>query len=106
MFAEEEALAEDKHNPINVYKRMCNHLKVIPCSYFMAQIDKNKITLKYHQLSADEIRAMTKPLISNFKVEKLDLDGNWIKYDGAKYLSRMIRANDFITELVGDPLLY
>ena len=27
------------------------------------------------------------------------LDGNWIEYSGAKYLSRMVRQNDFITEL-------
>ncbi len=32
-------------------------------------------------------------------MEKLYLDGNWIECDGAKYLSRMIRQNDFITDL-------
>jgi len=36
---------------------------------------------------------------NNFHVEKLYLDGNWIECDGAKYLSRMIRQNDFITDL-------
>jgi Ran GTPase-activating protein (RanGAP) involved in mRNA processing and transport len=36
---------------------------------------------------------------SNIKVEKLLLDGNWIEAEGAKYISRMIRQNDFITEL-------
>jgi hypothetical protein len=38
---------------------------------------------------------------NNISVEKLHLDGNWIEHNGAKYLSRMIRQNDFITELVG-----
>ncbi len=37
---------------------------------------------------------------NNINVEKLNLDGNWIECNGAKYLSRMIRQNDFITELV------
>lgn len=37
---------------------------------------------------------------NNFQTEKLHLDGNWIECNGAKYLSRMIRQNDFITELV------
>ena len=32
-------------------------------------------------------------------MEKLDLDGNWIDKGGAKYISKMIRQNDFITEL-------
>ncbi len=27
------------------------------------------------------------------------LDGNWIEAQGVKYISRMIRQNDFITEL-------
>jgi hypothetical protein len=30
----------------------------------------------------------------------LHLDGNWIECNSAKYISKMIRQNDFITELV------
>jgi len=71
---DEEEVTEEEHNPKEVYKKMCDNLKVIPCRYFMAHIDNQKL--------------------------KLHLDGNWIEYAGAKYLSRMIRMNDFITELV------
>ena len=33
------------------------------------------------------------------KIEKLSLDGNIIGAEGAKYIARMIRKNDIITEL-------
>ena len=41
---------------------MCDNLKVIPCRYFMAHIDNQKLTMKYHQFSNEEIRAISKPL--------------------------------------------
>lgn len=92
----------------------------------MAHIEDQKLVLKYHQFSEDELRAMSKPLWvdnifkmfwiylllmffnfekNNFNVEKLYLDGNWIVYNGAKYVARMIRKNDFITELVNSNLI-
>ena len=47
---------------------MCENLKVIPCRYFMAHIDNQKLTMKYHQFSNDEIRAISKPLwVCNIK---------------------------------------
>lgn len=79
---------------------MCDNLKVIPCRYFMAHIENKKLIMRYHQFSDDDVRAISKPLWNNFHVEKLYLDGNWIEFNGAKYLSRMVRQNDFITELV------
>jgi hypothetical protein len=41
---------------------MCENLKVIPCRYFMAHIDKQKLIMRYHQFSDEEIRAISKPL--------------------------------------------
>lgn len=41
---------------------MCENLNVIPSRYFMAHIDDQKLVLKYHQFSDDEIRAISKPL--------------------------------------------
>jgi Ran GTPase-activating protein (RanGAP) involved in mRNA processing and transport len=55
--------------------------------------------MRYHQFNTSEVKALSKPLKNNFRVEKLDLEGNAIDCNGAKYLSKMIRKNDFITEL-------
>jgi len=83
----------------HLYKKMCETLNIVPCRYFMAHVEDQTLVLKYHQFSADEIRAISKPLWNNSKIEKLFLDGNFIEGQGAKYLSRMLRQNDFITEL-------
>ena len=48
---------------------MCQNLKVTPCRYFLAHIDKQKLTMKYHQFSEDEIRAISKPLWVNYKLQ-------------------------------------
>lgn len=87
-------------SPESLYEQMCENLKVIPCRYFLAHLDNQKLYLRYHQFSPDEIRAIAKPLWNNYQVEKLYLDGNWIEENGMKYIARMIRQNDFITELV------
>ena len=41
---------------------MCDSLKVIPCRYLMANIENQKLIMKYHQFSNEEIRAISKPL--------------------------------------------
>ncbi len=40
----------------------------------------------------------------NTTIETIDLEGNSIEGDGAKYLSRMLRENLYITELVSKTL--
>ena len=59
---EEEEILEDVDSPKSLYRRMCRNLKVIPCRYFMAHLDNNKLVLRNHQFSKEEIRAMSKPL--------------------------------------------
>lgn len=59
---EQEEEQEETHSPKHVYKKMCDNLKVIPCRYYLAHIDKQKLTMKYHQFSEDELRAISKPL--------------------------------------------
>jgi hypothetical protein len=59
---EQEEVVEETHSPKHVYKKMCDNLKVIPCRYYLAHIDKQRLTMKYHQFSEDEIRAISKPL--------------------------------------------
>ncbi|CAF0808189.1 unnamed protein product [Didymodactylos carnosus] len=82
------------------YREVCDNLKIIPCKYFMAHIEDRELILRYHQFSTDDIRAIAKVMWSNINVEKLFLDGNYLQQAAAKYISRMIVTNDFITELV------
>ncbi|RMZ94674.1 leucine-rich repeat-containing 74B-like, partial [Brachionus plicatilis] len=96
---DDEKKNKQPNTPKDIYINMCENLKVIPCRYFMAHIENKKLVMRYHQFSNEEVRAISKPLWHNFNVEKLYLDGNWIEFSGAKYLSRMVRQNDFITEL-------
>jgi hypothetical protein len=59
-----EASKEESHDTTgrNEYKKMCDSLNVVPCSYFMAHVEDQTLVLKYHQFSSDEIRAISKPL--------------------------------------------
>jgi hypothetical protein len=41
---------------------MCKILKVVPCRYFVAHIDNQRLTMKYRQFSQDEIKAVCRPL--------------------------------------------
>ena len=41
---------------------MCDNLKVIPCKYFLGHIENQKIVMRYHQFSGEEMRALAKPL--------------------------------------------
>ncbi|CAF3550873.1 unnamed protein product [Rotaria sp. Silwood1] len=81
------------------YRELCLQSKIIPCSYFMAHIQDKEMVLRYHQFSTDDIRAIAKTLSSNLSIERLFLDGNYLQQQAAKYISRMIIINDFITEL-------
>ena len=58
---EEENLAQSE-DPKNIYSKMCKNLKVVPCRYFMANIDNQKLVMRYHQFSPEEVRAISKPL--------------------------------------------
>ena len=58
------------------------------------------LSMNYHQFTSTEFRALAKHLRKNKYVQVLKLDGNWMDELGMKYLSSMIRYNNYITELV------
>ncbi|CAF1129647.1 unnamed protein product [Rotaria sordida] len=98
---ESDVIVNDDHDITGrtQYRELCLHTKIIPCSYFMAHIQNKEMILRYHQFSTDDIRAIAKTLSSNLNIERLFLDGNYLQQQAAKYISRMIIVNDFITEL-------
>ncbi|CAF0830879.1 unnamed protein product [Adineta steineri] len=81
------------------YRKLCEKGKLVPCSYFMAHINKDEMVLRYHQFSTDDIRAITKTLTTNYNVERLFLDGNYLQEQAAQHIAKLIISNDFITEL-------
>ncbi|CAF1398584.1 unnamed protein product [Adineta steineri] len=81
------------------YHELCVQSKIVPCSYFMAHIQDKEMILRHHQFNTDDIRAIAKALSSNISIERLFLDGNYLQQQAATYLSEMIVANEFITEL-------
>lgn len=44
------------------YREYCQQSKLIPCSYFMAHIEDRELTLRYHQFSNDDVRAIARTL--------------------------------------------
>lgn len=59
---DDEEKDEQANTPKDIYIKMCQNLKVIPCRYFMAHIENKRLVMSYHQFSNDEIRAISKPL--------------------------------------------
>jgi hypothetical protein len=45
------------------YRDLCQRAQIVPCSYFMAHIQDEKIILRYHQFNTEDIRAIAKTLI-------------------------------------------
>lgn len=44
------------------YRELCADAKLVPCSYFMAHIQDDKMILRYHQFNTADIEAITKTL--------------------------------------------
>ncbi|CAF0790440.1 unnamed protein product [Adineta ricciae] len=94
----------DEHETAKVpdkdkYRELCADSKIVPCSYFMAHIKDDKMLLRYHQFNTADIQAITKTLITNYTIEQLSLDGNFLQREAAKYITQLIAVNEFITEL-------
>ncbi|CAF0833626.1 unnamed protein product [Adineta ricciae] len=94
----------DEHESVKLadkekYRELCADSKIVPCSYFMAHIKDDKMLLRYHQFNTADIQAITKTLITNYTIEQLSLDGNFLQREAAKYITQLIAVNEFITEL-------
>jgi hypothetical protein len=55
---------KDKHDTTGKeqYRELCERAKVVPCSYFLAHIQDEKLILCYHQFNTEDIQAITKTL--------------------------------------------
>ena len=53
---------------------MCEEEQIVPCSYFLAHIEDEKLLLRYHQFNTDDIRAITKTLTVSSKSLSFQFD--------------------------------
>ncbi|CAM4757580.1 unnamed protein product [Rotaria magnacalcarata] len=89
------------HDPTGrqLYRELCKEASLIPCSYFLAHIQDNEMILRYHQFNTEDIKAITKTLVTNLSIDHLYLDGNFLQEQATKYITQLILTNDSITEL-------
>ncbi|KAL5008535.1 hypothetical protein ScPMuIL_014116 [Solemya velum] len=104
-FDVEEWLNRDKLGLIEdtvgdkTYIDECNKTGVIPASFFVRQLKDEKCTLRYYGLGPLGAKAISVPLKSNIRINRLDLEGNWLGSRGCKFLANMFMENVYITVL-------
>ncbi|KAI0212755.1 hypothetical protein LSAT2_002305 [Lamellibrachia satsuma] len=119
-----------RYDPVgtNTYLEECERLGITPITYFLRTIEDPVLAMKHHGLGELDMKALAKPLQfsdittgvmlvpdssillslvdhllctqNNTRIETIDLEGNDIGPRGAKYLSRALRENVFVTQLV------
>ncbi|KAL4238581.1 hypothetical protein ACF0H5_003288 [Mactra antiquata] len=82
------------------YVKTCEDMGISPTTYFIKHIQDRELKMKFHGLGPQRMRALAVPLQMNTNIEILNLEGNAIDEDGAICLTKVLRENFFITELV------
>jgi len=102
--AEEEMDPKPLNTPVytpsqQLYLKACKHLNVTPASFFMRNLENEKIAMCHHCLGPSGTKACAMSLLSNSTVSVLDLTDTDIGVTGASYIADMLRENQFITDL-------
>ncbi|XP_060595801.1 leucine-rich repeat-containing protein 74A-like [Ruditapes philippinarum] len=82
------------------YVKVCEDMGISPTTYFIKHIQDRELKMKFHGLGPQRMKALSIPLQMNTNIEILNLEGNAIDEDGAICLTKVLRENFFITELV------
>lgn len=82
------------------YVKVCEEMGISPTSYFIKHIQDRELKMKFHGLGPQRMKALAVPLQMNTNIEILNLEGNAIDEDGAICLTKVLKENFFITELV------
>lgn len=82
------------------YVKVCEDMGISPTSYFIKHIQDRELKMKFHGLGPQRMKALAVPLQMNTNIEILNLEGNAIDEDGAICLTKVLKENFFITELV------
>ncbi|XP_041351083.1 leucine-rich repeat-containing protein 74A-like [Gigantopelta aegis] len=82
------------------YIAACEYNGALPATYFIKHITDHKVSMRFHGIGPAGAKSMCVPLKTNGKIEKLDLEGNWIEGEGCTCVADMLKDNIYITELI------
>ncbi|BFZ18625.1 hypothetical protein BsWGS_21664 [Bradybaena similaris] len=87
------------HTGKTAYLEACRKLKVVPTTYFLRHINDNHLSMKHHDLTGDEMKAVAVSLATNTTITVLDLSDNWLGQEAGLAICEALRENCFITDL-------
>ncbi|XP_076446336.1 uncharacterized protein LOC143283845 [Babylonia areolata] len=91
------------------YKKLCQSLKVVPCSALLKQVGQPSVSLQNVALSSLDLKAVVTVLVvscfrfgleMDTELAQLDISGNTFRKQEAEYLSQLLKGNRFLTNLV------
>nr|KAG5710729.1 hypothetical protein BaRGS_035131 [Batillaria attramentaria] len=82
------------------YNAACETVGVTAASYFVRHMHDREVVMRFHGLGPLGVKAMCAPLKSNDKIEKLDLEGNWIQEMGCVSVADMLSENIYLSDLI------
>ncbi|XP_078516070.1 leucine-rich repeat-containing protein 74A isoform X1 [Lissotriton helveticus] len=81
------------------YLQACEMVGVVPASYFLRNLEAERVEMNHHGLGPKGARAIAIALVSNMNIISLSLKDNWIQDEGLADLVEMLRENYYIQEL-------
>ncbi|XP_062576840.1 leucine-rich repeat-containing protein 74B-like [Saccostrea cucullata] len=81
------------------YLRACKHCGVVPLSVFLRQLGERNMSLRFQLLTKNAIKSCAIALLSNTRVQSLDLEGCQIGLSGAQYMFDLLYRKTNITEV-------
>ncbi|XP_041357936.1 leucine-rich repeat-containing protein 74B-like [Gigantopelta aegis] len=84
----------------NMYRQMCNVLRVIPSTRFTRQLGSTKVVIKDYGLHRKELRAIIATLLNDSEFRELEFIGQRFQRKEATYISRLVHAKPMLTRLV------
>ncbi|KAJ1104688.1 hypothetical protein NDU88_002097 [Pleurodeles waltl] len=81
------------------YLQACEMVGVVPASYFLRNVESDRMDMNHHGLGPNGARAIAIALVSNTFITHLSLKDNWIQDEGLADLAEMLRENNYIQEL-------
>ncbi|OWF38688.1 hypothetical protein KP79_PYT10815 [Mizuhopecten yessoensis] len=91
---------EEDTTPKGRYLQICEDMGIQPATYFIKHMSETELVMKFHGLGPIGMKAMAESLMINTILEKIDLEGNYILGEGTSHLTRVLKENVYVTELV------
>lgn len=96
---EPDAEPSKDYSSKGLYVDQCRRHGIIPSSYFLKHLDRDKMVIRYCGLKPVNVKVMVPALKINHTITRLDLRDNGLGSRGAIYISQLIKDNEFILDL-------